>query len=110
MEFKLNIEDVEFLLKVFKDSKYVPALKDRNTPVKDKKRIEQGHACAYSIVIQSKKGAHFLTHYIGGLILTNKEEDLTKELEEILENFNYIDNILKDWEVSEAGDGPPWKK
>ena len=107
MEFKLNIEDTEFLLKVFKDPKFVPPTKSLR---KDKRRIEKGHASAYSIMIYSKKGKHFLTHYIGGLILTNKEEDLTKELEEVLENFNYIEDILKDWSILEDEDGPAWKK
>ena len=110
MEFKLNIEGTEFLLKVIKDQKFVPAIKDRSIPRKDKKRIDQGLACAYSIIIQSTKGTQFLTHYIGGLILTSKEEDLTTELEEVLENSHYIEDILQTWSTLEVTVGPPWKK
>ena len=42
--------------------------------------------------------------------MTSDKENISKDLEETLEDFDYIDQILKDWELLEETQGPPWKK
>ena len=60
--------------------------------------------------IQSKKGNKSLTHYTGGLVLTSNEADISNELEEVLEEADYIHQIFKEWELLENNEGPSWKK
>jgi hypothetical protein len=109
MEFKFNINKVEFFIKIIQDKKFIPSEKDNLITQKDLKRIKNGKALFYCLFIKSKKGDQSLTHYSGGLILTSNEEQLPRELEEIIEDYSFIDSILNTWTLVESDHGPSWK-
>ena len=109
MEFKFNINKVEFFIKIIQDKKFIPSRKDNLITQKDLKRIKEGKALFYCLFIKSKKGDQSLTHYYGGLILTSNQEQLHRELEVILEDYNFIDSILNTWILLESENGPSWR-
>ena len=101
MEFKFKLENIIFYIEVKKDPDFKPQKKVL--------LMESSKFNFYSLFIRSEKEDQSLKHYIGGLILTSNKEEISKELEEILEDFDYIDQILKDWELLEESQGPRWK-
>ena len=109
MEFKFKLENIVFYIEVKKDPDFKPQKKVLLMEDDRLNDMENNEFNFYSLFIRSEKEDQSLKHYIGGLILTSKEEDISKELEEILEEFDYIDQILKDWELLEEAEGPRWK-
>ena len=110
MEVKFELENIVFYIELQEDPSFKPQKK--MTLIEDYKlrELKSGKSNFYSLLISSKKEGQSLKHYIGGLILTSDKENISKDLEETLEDFDYIDQILKDWELLEETQGPPWKK
>ena len=110
MEFKFQLENIIFYIELKEDPGFKPPKKiplGENYTLND---LKSGKFNFYSLVITSKKKDQSLKHYVGGLLLTSNKDEISKELEEILEDFDYIDQILKDWELLEEAHGPQWKK
>ena len=110
MEFKFKLEDIAFYVELREDPDFKPQQKAPLNSDYTLDDLKNGEFNFYSLFIISKKEDQSLKHYTGGLILTSNKEKILKELEEILEDFDYIDQILKEWELLEKGEGPQWKK
>jgi hypothetical protein len=109
MEFKFKLEDIVFYIKLEEDPLYKPQTKTTLFTSNELKNLKSGHSSVYSLFIHSEKKDQSLYHYVGGLILTSNKEKVSKELEEILEHFDYIDQVLADWTLSEETEGPRWR-
>ena len=110
MEFKFKLEGIVFYVELREDPDFKPQKKAPLNTDYTLDDLKNGEFIFYSLFIISKKEDQSLKHYTGGLVLTSKKEEISKELEEILEEFDYIDQILKDWELLENDLGPHWKK
>ena len=110
MEFKFKLENIVFYIEVKEAPHYKPPKKFSSFNPNEIKSLKNGQTNFYSLIIQSEKEGQSLKHYIGGLILTSNKEEVSKELQEVLEDFDYIDQILKEWELLESSEGPAWKR
>ena len=110
MVFKFKLENIIFYIELKEDPHYRPSKKFSSFNTNEIKGVQSGQTNFYSLIIQSEKEGQSLKHYIGGLILTSNKEEVSKELQEVLEDFDYIDQILKEWELLESSEGPAWKR
>lgn len=109
---KFSIEYGIFLLTITVelDKGFVPPPKKVFISKKDKKDLAKGLIAFYGLVIETKKGDLASTHYESGVILTSNEKKLQSSLIKLLENGEYLEDIVDYWDLMELEEGPEWKQ
>ena len=95
MEFKFKLEGIVFYVELREDPDFKPQKKAPLNTDYTLDDLKNGEFIFYSLFIISKKEDQSLKHYTGGLVLTSKKEEISKELEEMTEQASELNTKPK---------------
>jgi hypothetical protein len=110
MKFSIEYGVFQLTVTVEPDNAFIPPPKKVFISKKDKKDLDKGLIAFYGLVIETKKGDLATTHYDSGVILTTNQEKLKNSLIKLLENGEYLEDIVDYWDLMELEEGPEWKQ
>lgn len=102
MKFELDTQSHHFILELTPDPSYLP---DGQFDIFDQEDLNEhlgDHLAFYQITIVSHPIGknEIMTHYQGGLLLPQDQEELQDELGALIDNNNYLGHIINQWQLA----------
>lgn len=113
MNFQTEYKNIRFVIELEKeaydDVSLIMGDKFNRLPNQTMLEIKKGNLKAYNIIITSGEGDEEYTHYLSGVLLTSKDDEVADELSEYLDQEHILDNILTIRKKYAISPGPAWK-
>ncbi len=113
MKFELEMDEWIIVLELESTPNYRPDNKFVQTSSADLQSWREGSLGFYSLFISSAKKTDpetIMIHYAPGVLLPHDPDEISQDLEIILDDEGLLEHVLNHWKLEENENGPIWRQ